>query len=128
MIASIWGIPVVLLFLCLQGIIPVTTVAALEFAHVFREFITIAGIFTAAFIAITIWIHSQNVNNRQTGFGQLRSAINALSIFSDSMRAHIGRASPEHQQLLKDWASATDKAMEDLNEITPSWKGWETEE
>lgn len=126
MVLFIWILPVLLLVLSIFVEINLVIPDA-EVTGFLDGYLAITGVFTAALVAIVAWIHGQGVSSRQTGFGQLRSAISRLSTLSCSMRDNTGRGSPEHRALLDGWATATDGIIEDLNEVTPSWEGWETD-
>lgn len=124
MVLFIWIVPV--LFLIFGTLVGINlTIADAEVARFLEGYLAITGVFAAVLVAIVTWIQGQGVGSRQTGFSQLRSGISKLSTISCSMRDNVGRASPEHQQLLGNWATATDGIIEELNEITPLWEGWE---
>lgn len=124
MVLCLWIIPV--LFLTLATLVGINLgIESAAVATFLDAYLAIVGVFTVVLVAIVTWIHSQGVSSRQVGFGQLRSATRKLSTLSNSMYENLGRASPQHQQLLANWADATDRTIEHLNEIKPAWAGWE---
>ena len=129
-IGSIWVVPLLLslavsLALCVAigtetTILPITVLLNLS-----RDMLNLLGVIAAILIAVITTMYVLSEQSRREGFRSFLSALNGLRRMPGEIQSNSNAIDPDNDGPAARLAIALDEFVERMNEIKPTWQGYD---